>query len=277
MTDPEPPKDLSELERCPACDAERVGDFCHACGQRYPVGRLTIGGLVRELPTRLFNFDRGLLHTFLAMVRRPGAVPRDYVNGRRSPYISPLTYFLVAATVQLIALTLSQDVLLQHIGQQLAQDPMVGERLTERLGEDALQTVGKIYLSLLKQAYTYLFLLCMSLPFALYLRLFTGRLPPRHNLAELLVFSIFTSAHMVLVTGLILPVTTRISPLLHVTLSVGLYATIGLFAARDFFDGGWRRYPLVLISLVAAMGTFFVSLMILFTAIIVSKGASFSG
>ena len=78
--------------------------------------------------------------------------------GCRRPYTNPLTYFLVAATIQLIGLTLSEQSLHHHIKQQIEREPPVVERLGSALGDEPADKLVAIYISVLKKGYTYLFL-----------------------------------------------------------------------------------------------------------------------
>ena len=256
---------------CSACGVNQHGPYCHECGQRYEEGRLTVPGLLRQLPTRFFNLDRGLLHTFVDLFRRPGGVPRDFVDGKRRPYTNPLTYFLVAATVQLIALTVSEGVMQARLAEQFAEGSAALEPVVSRLGDNAFDQMAELYISLVKQGYTYLFLLFMSLPFAVFLRLLTFRLRPHHNLAESAVFALYTSAHLVLVTGLMAPLTMRIDLNLHAFGSITIYFIYTAFAVRGFYGPGVGRKLLVLVALAGAFLLFVLVLMGLFLVLLMGR------
>lgn len=265
------PTSPSTPSTCGACGALMQGPFCHQCGQRHAEGRLTVVSLLRQLPTRLFNLDRGFFHTFIDLFRHPGGVPRDFVDGRRSPYTNPLTYFLVAATVQLIALSLSEGAMQASLVEQFSQDPGALEPITNRLGDNAVGKMASLYISLIKQGYTYLFLLFMSLPFAVFLRLLTFRLTPHHNLAENAVFALYTSAHLVLVTGLMAPFTMRIDLNLHAFGSITIYFVYTALAVRRFYGPGFGRKLLVLLALAGAFLLFVVVLIGLFVVLLMQR------
>ena len=126
VTDDEPradgPRPAPAL--CPNCGEPRAGRFCAECGQREMGGRLTLRGLWREFASRVFNLDRGLLHTVASLARSPGSVPRDYVEGRRRTYTNPLSFFLLAATLSLFSHGLYGDALLD---QAMAADSSFSE------------------------------------------------------------------------------------------------------------------------------------------------------
>ncbi|MEM6793155.1 MAG: DUF3667 domain-containing protein [Acidobacteriota bacterium] len=258
---------------CLGCGAELLADaeFCHRCGQRIPRGRLTLGGLWRELPARVFNLERGLLHTFVDSWRRPGQTARDYVRGRRSPFVTPFTYFLVGTAMQLLAVFLNGDLLRQEVRQNIESEERVIELLAERLGDDPARRFSELYLGTIRQAYTYLFLTCMSVPFALFMRGFGRWLKPRYNLAETLVFSLYTTAQLILVTGLAALVTMRFGSTVHLAFMLTFYFGYTPFAARGFFEGRGRPVLFVWIALVAAMATFFLALIALFAFVLFSQ------
>ena len=121
VTDDEPradgPRPAPAL--CPNCGEPRAGRFCSECGQREMGERLTLRGLWREFASRVFNLDRGLLHTVTSLARTPGSVPRDYIEGRRRTYTNPLSFFLLAATFSLLSYAVYDDALFD----QLADGP----------------------------------------------------------------------------------------------------------------------------------------------------------
>lgn len=81
-----------------------AGDFCPHCGQRQRQERLTFRNLARQAAADAFSLNRGFLHTLVDLTRRPGGVPRDFLDGRTVPYTSPTRYFLIClAVAQLVA------------------------------------------------------------------------------------------------------------------------------------------------------------------------------
>jgi hypothetical protein len=90
---------------CLSCAEPRSGPFCARCGQRARDGRLTVVGVLRQVVEEVTSFDRGLAHTALAVLRAPGRVAREYVEGRTVRYVGPVKYFLLlVGAVQLLTL-----------------------------------------------------------------------------------------------------------------------------------------------------------------------------
>src|SRR5947209_9445073 len=84
---------------CPNCANEHAGQFCNACGQSNVDLHVPIGGLIREAAEETLGLDSRLRHTLLPFFIKPGEVTRDYLNGRRVRYTSPLKIYLVATAI----------------------------------------------------------------------------------------------------------------------------------------------------------------------------------
>ncbi len=104
-------------QTCLNCDAPLAGSYCSTCGQRARTGRITFPGLTRSLASQVLSFDSRLLHTFRALVRKPGAFIRNFVLGRRVGYARPLPYYLLA-----IALNIAMSGVVDHASESPASD-----------------------------------------------------------------------------------------------------------------------------------------------------------
>jgi hypothetical protein len=92
--------DLDEEYRplsCPNCGAEREGEYCHDCGQRYMKVRLTGWELWWIFADRFLDWEEGVWRTFLKMATSPGTVIRHYLGGKRKTYLNPFSYVLFCA------------------------------------------------------------------------------------------------------------------------------------------------------------------------------------
>jgi hypothetical protein len=95
---------------CLNCGAALAGTFCGSCGQRdipsYPS--------VRELATDAFQelsgWDGRLAITLRALLRRPGKLTLEFLEGRRARYLSPLRLYLIASLAYFILAAASPDV-----------------------------------------------------------------------------------------------------------------------------------------------------------------------
>ena len=85
--------DAHEGGACANCGVERVGAFCHACGQPGHLHK-NLMGLVHDIAHGVFHFDGKVWRTLPMLVWRPGALTRRYVDGERAKFVSPMALFL---------------------------------------------------------------------------------------------------------------------------------------------------------------------------------------
>lgn len=84
-------------EACRNCGAPLSSRYCGVCGQRaLDPDERRIGHLLRDALGVLTNLDGRAWRTFIALVFRPGALSKDYVEGRRVYWLSPIALFLIA-------------------------------------------------------------------------------------------------------------------------------------------------------------------------------------
>jgi hypothetical protein len=82
-----------EDEACANCGVERVGPYCHACGQAGHVHR-NLGALVHDIAHGVFHFEGKIWRTLPMLALRPGELTRRYVHGERAKFVSPMALFL---------------------------------------------------------------------------------------------------------------------------------------------------------------------------------------
>jgi hypothetical protein len=78
---------------CLNCGTALIGKHCHSCGQAAHVHK-TIGAFFHDLLHGVFHFEGKIWRTLPALTFRPGRMTREYVDGRRATYVSPIALFL---------------------------------------------------------------------------------------------------------------------------------------------------------------------------------------
>ena len=78
---------------CLNCDTPLIGAHCHACGQAAHIHR-TISAFFHDLLHGVFHFEGKIWRTLPMLVWHPGRLTREYVEGRRATYVSPIALFL---------------------------------------------------------------------------------------------------------------------------------------------------------------------------------------
>jgi hypothetical protein len=78
---------------CANCGTERIGAYCHSCGQAGHLHR-NLMGLVHDIAHGVFHFEGKLWKTLPMLAWHPGRLTRRYVDGERAKFVSPMALFL---------------------------------------------------------------------------------------------------------------------------------------------------------------------------------------
>ena len=89
---------------CADCGTETVGRFCHNCGNPSHIHR-TLLHLGEELLHGVMHFDSRTWRTLPMLVFRPGRLTREWVEGKRARYVSPLAIFLFTIFIMFMLLS----------------------------------------------------------------------------------------------------------------------------------------------------------------------------
>jgi hypothetical protein len=87
--------------RCRNCDTTFEGKYCPNCSQKASTHRLTLKHFFHEAFHAITHTDKGILFLAKKLVRWPGVVAREYVEGKRKKYFSPFTFLLITLAIQL--------------------------------------------------------------------------------------------------------------------------------------------------------------------------------
>jgi hypothetical protein len=88
---------------CPNCATPLQGPWCHACGQNGEEYNRSILHLAAEAAEGLTHIDGRLWRTLDRVIRQPGRLTRDYLDGHRAPQIPPFRMFLVVVVLVFLA------------------------------------------------------------------------------------------------------------------------------------------------------------------------------
>lgn len=83
--------------KCLNCGAALAGPFCAECGQRALPARPTVRELIGDALAEFAGWDGKFAETIRLMVRKPGELTRQWLEGRRVHFISPLRLYLTAS------------------------------------------------------------------------------------------------------------------------------------------------------------------------------------
>lgn len=79
---------------CRNCGSPLYGEHCYACGQ--PTKGLVrhFSSILGDVADTIFNIDGRIMRTLPALLLKPGFLTREYVEGHRVRYVSPVRLFV---------------------------------------------------------------------------------------------------------------------------------------------------------------------------------------
>lgn len=89
---------------CKSCKQPGDGKFCSSCGQSLHLKRITVSGLLHEVFHFFTHLDKGFGYTLKQLIKRPGHMQREYLEGQRNGHQKPFSFFFIAATVMGLSL-----------------------------------------------------------------------------------------------------------------------------------------------------------------------------
>ena len=79
---------------CPNCGATLRGPFCHDCGQKATAAHLKLHDVAHDVMHEFLHLDGKIWRTLKLLVAKPGMLTREFIDGRRARYVSPLRLYL---------------------------------------------------------------------------------------------------------------------------------------------------------------------------------------
>jgi len=239
---------------CLNCETMLTADdhFCPNCGQRTDTHRLTIKHILHEFLHTFTHADMGFLGMISDLVRKPGIVAMEYVQGKRKKYFNPFTFFVLS-----VGMLATSSHLFHTLDKEIKPDPRVVAQLPPPLKIKYLNQIERVnegthFMS--KNLNTAAMLL---LPFYGFLSwvFFRRR---GYNYSELLVgLMLFQSLVAIAQAILVIPLATKYRDdtlFLYVTLGFVVLSCIYIGVAQFQFLRFNNRWMIVLTSLVSLLG-----------------------
>jgi hypothetical protein len=95
---------------CLNCGASMSGPFCASCGQRDIPPYPSVRELAVDAVSEFSGWDGRLASTLRALVRHPGLLTHEFLEGRRVRYISPLRLYLMSSLVYFLLAAATPEV-----------------------------------------------------------------------------------------------------------------------------------------------------------------------
>jgi uncharacterized protein DUF3667 len=115
---------------CADCGTETIGRYCHNCGNASHVHR-TLLHLAEELLHGVWHFDSRTWRTLPLLMFRPGQLTREWCQGKRTRYVSPLAVFLFTVFVMFMLLSYAPEPEKTTVGRQAIATADLARRNTD--------------------------------------------------------------------------------------------------------------------------------------------------
>ena len=91
--------DENQQMTCFSCGETMRGLFCHSCGQKNDDYRRSILSLFSETFASVFSLDNRMWRTWLMLLVKPGRVAREFSDGKRTNWTSPVRIYLALSII----------------------------------------------------------------------------------------------------------------------------------------------------------------------------------
>ena len=91
---------------CLNCGTPLVGAHCHSCGQKAKIHR-TLRAFGSDLLHGVLHFEGKFWRTLPLLAWRPGKLMREYIDGKRARYVSPIALFLFTVFISFALFSIS--------------------------------------------------------------------------------------------------------------------------------------------------------------------------
>jgi hypothetical protein len=134
------------LQYCRNCHAWLWGDYCARCGQKVAALNPALGDLVHDVIHEFLHVDGKIFRTVRWLLTRTGFLTREYFQGRRARYVSPIRLYLIFSVIFFATSALidtepvfgpDEEVEVGQLGRLLGLGDMSAERANELANEAA--------------------------------------------------------------------------------------------------------------------------------------------
>jgi hypothetical protein len=103
---PSPEKTAVSHGACANCQTQTSGRFCSNCGQPSHLHRSLLH-VIEEIVHGILHLDGRIWRTLPMLIARPGRMSREYIEGRRTRYVSPIALYLFSVFLMFFVFSLT--------------------------------------------------------------------------------------------------------------------------------------------------------------------------
>ena len=127
-----------EADICSDCGEPTTANFCANCGQPTHVHRSLLH-LGEELLHGVMHFDARIWRTLPLLIANPGRLTREWIEGKRTRYVSPLAIFLFTVFLMFFALSFGGNLIpteTRSIDERIANAEQAATELREQIANN---------------------------------------------------------------------------------------------------------------------------------------------
>ena len=162
---------------CKSCGSSVIENYCGQCGVPYQVKRISMAGLLHDIFHFFTHLDKGIGYTIKMLIKAPGHMQRQYIEGDRARHQKPFSMFFICATIAALSRYWIYQILMKYYN------------------------AGNISEQTFFDKYMVLFIIAF-LPFLAFL-IFVFFYKSGYNYAEIGVFVLYSAAFFLLVASCI--------------------------------------------------------------------------
>ncbi len=87
-----------DTHTCKNCGYKGEGKYCSTCGQIFFIERITLKHLLGEVFHFFTHFEHGFGYTLKQLLKEPGTIQKNYLEGHRAKLQKPFSMFFLCAT-----------------------------------------------------------------------------------------------------------------------------------------------------------------------------------
>jgi hypothetical protein len=84
---------------CLNCGKRYTGKYCSECGQKATAAKLTWKSVMEEFVHFFTHLEHSFVYTSKRLITQPGAVMKDFLDGKRKLIHKPITFLLIWAAI----------------------------------------------------------------------------------------------------------------------------------------------------------------------------------
>lgn len=135
--------DANQSHHCFSCETPMQGVFCMKCGQKNDDYRRSLFSLIKEYFGSVTGIESRIWRTWGALLFKPGKVAREFADGRRTHWSSPVRVYLAMSIILFGFLSFTG---MQLISIDLDVNPIEGvDKPTQELTADDLKITPSLH------------------------------------------------------------------------------------------------------------------------------------